>query len=70
MLAALSGGLLKDDGSQVTIQAQTDSGIVELLACDYRGGDCAAMSSSIRNGSRNWVPTFHWKRCSAKASSR
>ena len=39
VLAALSGGLLKDDGSQVTIQAQTDSGIVELLACDYRGGE-------------------------------
>lgn len=39
VLATLSGGLLKDDGSQVTIQAQTDDGIVQLMACDYRGGE-------------------------------
>jgi molecular chaperone Hsp33 len=39
VLAALSGGLLKDDGSQLTIQAQTDNGIVELLVCDYRDGE-------------------------------
>ena len=38
-LAALSGGLLKDDGSQLTIQAQTGEGIVQLLACDYRNGE-------------------------------
>lgn len=39
VLATLSGGLLKEDGSQVAIQAQTDNGIVQLLACDYRGGE-------------------------------
>ncbi len=39
VLAALSGGLLKDDGSQLTIQAQTDNGIVQLLVCDYRDGE-------------------------------
>lgn len=39
VLATLSGGLLKGDDSQVTIQAQTDDGIVQLLACDYRGGE-------------------------------
>lgn len=38
-VTALSGGLLKDDGSQLTIQAQSSDGIVELLACDYRGGE-------------------------------
>lgn len=39
VLATLSGGLLKDDGSQVTIQAQTNGGIVQLMACDYRAGE-------------------------------
>lgn len=39
MLATLMGGLLKDDGSQLTMQAQTESGVVSLLVCDYRGGE-------------------------------
>jgi molecular chaperone Hsp33 len=39
VLTALMGGLLKRDGSQLTMQAQTDSGVVELLVCDYRGGE-------------------------------
>ena len=38
MLTGLIGSLLKDDGSQLTVQAQTQGGIVELLACDYRDG--------------------------------
>lgn len=38
MLASLIGSLLKDENSQLTIQAQTHGGIVELLACDYRAG--------------------------------
>lgn len=38
VLTALMGALFKDDDSQLTIQAQTTSGIVSLLACDYRGG--------------------------------
>ena len=38
VLAALIGSLLKDEASQLTMQAQTEGGIVELLACDYRDG--------------------------------
>ncbi|WP_115367700.1 Hsp33 family molecular chaperone HslO [Alteripontixanthobacter maritimus] len=39
VLTALIGGLLKDAGDQMTIQAQTDGGVVRLLACDYKDGD-------------------------------
>lgn len=39
VLATLMGGLLKDDGSQLTMQAQTEGGIVGLLVCDYRAGE-------------------------------
>lgn len=39
VLTALMGGLLKDDAGQLTIQAQTESGIVRLLVCDWRGGE-------------------------------
>ena len=39
VLTALLGGLLKRAGSQLTLQAQTEGGIVELLVCDYRGGE-------------------------------
>ncbi|MBT2135126.1 Hsp33 family molecular chaperone HslO [Croceibacterium sp. LX-88] len=38
-LTALMGGLLKSEGSQLTMQAQTEDGIVELLVCDYRDGE-------------------------------
>lgn len=38
VLGALMGGLLKGDGAQLTMQAQTQSGIVNLLVCDYRAG--------------------------------
>ena len=41
VLAVLMGGLVKDDGSQVTLQAQTESGAVNLLVCDYKGGRAA-----------------------------
>ena len=37
-LTALLGSLLKDPGGQLTIQAQTETGIVDLLVCDYLGG--------------------------------
>lgn len=37
-LTALIGGLLKDDGSQLTMQAQMGGGVVKLLVCDYRDG--------------------------------
>lgn len=39
VLTALLGSLLKDPSGQLTVQAQTESGIVDLLVCDYRGGE-------------------------------
>jgi molecular chaperone Hsp33 len=38
VLGALIGGLLKGEGAQMTMQAQTQGGIVSLLVCDYRAG--------------------------------
>lgn len=38
-LTALLGSTLKDAGGQLTLQAQTQGGIVSLLVCDYRGGE-------------------------------
>jgi molecular chaperone Hsp33 len=39
VLAALLGSVLKEEEGQLTLQAQTESGIVNLLVCDYRGGE-------------------------------
>jgi molecular chaperone Hsp33 len=39
VLTALLGSTLKDVGGQLTMQAQTESGIIDLLVCDYRGGE-------------------------------
>jgi molecular chaperone Hsp33 len=39
VLAALLGSVLKGEEGQLTLQAQTQSGIVDLLVCDYRGGE-------------------------------
>ena len=44
VLSALIGGLLKnaadaDAGGQMTMQAQTEGGVVKLLVCDWRGGE-------------------------------
>lgn len=38
-VTALVGTLMKDGEGQLTMQAQTESGIVDLLVCDYRGGE-------------------------------
>jgi molecular chaperone Hsp33 len=38
-LTALLGSTLKDAGGQLTLQAQTQGGVVSLLVCDYRGGE-------------------------------
>jgi len=38
VLTALLGALLKD-GGQMTLQAQTENGIVDLLVCDYLDGE-------------------------------
>ena len=37
-LTALLGSLLKEAGGQLTMQAQTERGIVDLLVCDFRDG--------------------------------
>jgi len=39
VLTALLGSLLKEPEGQITLQAQTESGIVDLLVCDYLSGD-------------------------------
>lgn len=39
VLAALLGSLLKDEQGQLTMQAQTQDGVVDLLVCDFRGGE-------------------------------
>jgi molecular chaperone Hsp33 len=39
VLTALLGSLLKDPGGQLTVQAQTTSGIVDLMVCDYLAGE-------------------------------
>lgn len=38
-LTALLGSTLKDAGGQLTLQAQSQGGIVTLMVCDYRGGE-------------------------------
>jgi len=38
-LTALLGSLLKDAEGQMTLQAQTQNGIVDLLVCDYLNGE-------------------------------
>ena len=39
MLTALLGSTLKDAGGQLTLQTQTQNGVVSLLVCDYKGGE-------------------------------
>ena len=39
VLTSLMGGLVKGEGSQVTLQAQTEAGAVNLLVCDYKDGE-------------------------------
>lgn len=38
-LTALLGSLLKEPQGQLTLQAQTEGGLVDLMVCDYRGGE-------------------------------
>ena len=38
VLAALLGTTLKGDGGQLTLQAQTEAGVVSLLVADYKNG--------------------------------
>ena len=39
VLTALLGATLKEAGGQLTLQAQTEAGIIDLLVCDYKGGE-------------------------------
>lgn len=39
VVTALLGSLLKDGNGQLTLQAQTQDGVVELLVCDFRDGE-------------------------------
>jgi molecular chaperone Hsp33 len=39
VMTTLLGGLMKEDGSPLTMQAQSQGGIVSLLVCDYRDGE-------------------------------
>lgn len=39
VLTALMGSLMKEEGAQITFQAQAEGGAVDLLVCDYRGGE-------------------------------
>jgi molecular chaperone Hsp33 len=39
VLTALLGATLKDAGGQLTLQAQTERGIIDLLVCDYKSGE-------------------------------
>ena len=38
-LTALIGSTLKDPAAQLTMQSRTETGVVTLLVCDYRGGE-------------------------------
>ena len=38
-LTALLGSLLKEPQGQLTLQAQTEGGLIDLLVCDYLGGE-------------------------------
>jgi molecular chaperone Hsp33 len=39
VLAALFGSTLKDAAGQLTLQAQTQGGAIDLLVCDFRAGE-------------------------------
>jgi len=39
VLAVLLGSTLKDEEGQLTIQAQAEGGVIDLLVVDYRGGE-------------------------------
>ena len=38
-MTARLGTMLQEPGGQITVQAQTEAGIVDLLVCDYLGGE-------------------------------
>lgn len=48
-LTALIGTLLKDGEGQMTMQAQTEDGVIELLVCDYRAGEIRGYAKHDRS---------------------
>jgi molecular chaperone Hsp33 len=55
VLTALLGATLKDAGGQLTMQAQTEAGIVDLLVADYKDG---ALRGYVRFGKGYLAITF------------
>ena len=39
VLTVLLGSTLQDEDGQLTVQAQTQGGVIDLLVCDWRGGE-------------------------------
>ncbi|MED5543722.1 MAG: Hsp33 family molecular chaperone HslO [Pseudomonadota bacterium] len=39
VMTSLMGSLLKEEGAQLTIQAQAEGGLVDMMVCDYRDGE-------------------------------
>ena len=68
MLTALLGSLLKEPQGQMTLQAQTEGGIIDLLVCDYLGGRAARLRPPRpRAACRTPARTRRCSRCSARA---
>lgn len=61
VLATLLGSLLKDEQSQLTMQAQTQDGVIDLLVCDFRGGEVRGYVrfDRARLDELGPVPTLH-----------
>ena len=51
-MTALLGSLLKERDGQMTLQAQTQNGIIDLMVCDYLAASCADTSATTRSGWR------------------
>lgn len=39
VMTSLMGSLLKEEGAQLTIQAQAEGGLADMMVCDYRDGE-------------------------------
>ena len=55
-LTALLGSLLKEPQGQLTLQAQTEGGIVDLMVCDYLGGE---LRGYVRHDPERLTETGH-----------
>ncbi len=70
-LTALLGSLLKEPQGQLTLQAQTEGGIIDLMVCDYLGGE---LRGYVRHDPERLADAVQRRRrcrsCSARAISR